>query len=64
MLAKATRLRTVHISPLNRSYRPQDFIDSFELALDIARQCSPTISVVGIGTRVWKVSMFLYAVGF
>ena len=61
MLAKAPRLRTVHISPLNR---PHDLIDSFELASDIARQCSPTISVVGIGTRFWRVSLFFYAVAF
>jgi hypothetical protein len=32
--------------------------NGFEYALDIARQCSPTISMVGIETRVWKVGLF------
>jgi len=51
ILAQATCLRTVHISPADR---PVTW-NALEYALDIARQCSPTISLVGIETDVWKV---------
>ncbi|KAI0265730.1 hypothetical protein BGY98DRAFT_538290 [Russula aff. rugulosa BPL654] len=51
ILAQATHLRTVHIAPAGR---PLTW-NAFEYASDIVRQCSPTISLVGIETDVWKV---------
>ncbi|KAN0116626.1 hypothetical protein V8E52_005770 [Russula decolorans] len=51
VLAQATHLRTVHISPADR---PLTW-NALEYALNIVRQCSPTISLVGIETDVWKV---------
>jgi hypothetical protein len=53
ILAQATCLRTVHISPADR---PVTW-NALEYALDLARQCSPTISLVGIETDVWKVGL-------
>ncbi|KAF8470403.1 hypothetical protein DFH94DRAFT_208822 [Russula ochroleuca] len=51
ILAKATRLRIVQISPVGRPLA----WDPLEYALDIVRQCSPTISLVAIETNAWKV---------
>jgi hypothetical protein len=51
-------LRIVQISPVDRppAWNP------LEYALDIVRQCSPTISLVAIETNAWKVGLFLYTV--
>jgi hypothetical protein len=53
ILAQATHLRTVHISPADR---PLTW-NAFEYALATVRQCSPTISLVGIETDVWGVGL-------
>jgi hypothetical protein len=44
-------LHTVHISPTDRPV----MWNALEYALDIVRQCSSTISLVGIETNVWQV---------
>jgi len=51
ILAQARYLRTVHIQIVDRPH----LCHPFEHALDIVRQCSPTICQVGIETDVWKV---------
>jgi hypothetical protein len=48
----------VHVSALDRPLA----WDPLGHALDIVRQCSPTISLVGIETDVWKVGLFLWTV--
>ena len=50
-LARAKRLSAIHI---NFNGQPPELCGP-HVALDIARQCSSTISQVGIETRVWKV---------
>ena len=59
ILAKATHLRTVYIYPVDLPHA----WDPLEYALDIVRQCSPTISPVGIETgewTLWRVGLLLY----
>jgi len=51
VLARATHLRAVHITFNGRPEMCSPYVH----ALSIARQCSPTISQVGIETKVWKV---------
>jgi hypothetical protein len=60
ILAKATRLRIVQISPVGRPLA----WDPLEYALDIVRQCSPTISLVAIETNAWKVERRVYSGGY
>jgi len=57
-LAQATHLRTVHIRLVGR---PQ-FCSLSTHALDIVRSCSPTISQIGIETKVWNVESRLSTV--